>query len=351
MERKKKWVPTLLLAASLMLSACGAKPEANAPAPENGGKAETASAAAGDQSFVFKMGNAQKPEHPYNVVLTEFAKKVEERTNGKVKFELHPMSALGAEREMIEGMQLGTIDSAMVSTGPLANFYPKIGVLDLPFLFSSREQVYKVLDGEIGKGLLKDLESNGLIGLAWAENGFRHITNSKAPIQKPEDLKGLKIRTMENQIHLDAFTAMGANPTPMAWTEALTAMQQGVVDGQENPLVIADTFKLYDLGQKYMTLTNHLYSPAVILFSKTVWDKLPQEYQAIIQEEAKIAGDKERQLIVEADQKAIGELKKHGVEIIENIDAKPFRDAIKPVYEKYQDQFGKDLVDSILNTK
>jgi tripartite ATP-independent transporter DctP family solute receptor len=207
------------------------------------------------------------------------------------------------------------------------------------------------MDGEIGQDLLNGLEDTGIVGLAWAENGFRHMTNSKKPITSPSDLAGMKIRTMENPIHLEVFKAMGANPTPMAWTEALTSMQQGVVDGQENPLVIADTFKLYDMGQKHMTLTGHLYSPALILFSKSVWDTLPEEYQVIIREEAKLAGDKERQLIVEADTKAMGVLKENGVQIIEEVDVQPFRDAIKPVYEKYEAQFGKDLIDGILNTK
>ncbi|WP_134702772.1 TRAP transporter substrate-binding protein [Ammoniphilus sp. YIM 78166] len=349
MERnnKRKWFTGLALAATMMLTACGG----NSVAPEAGGTAAPAPAAATGEQFTFKMGNAQKPEHPYNIVLEEFAKKVEERTNGSVKFELYPMSALGAEREMIEGMQLGTIDSAMVSTGPLGSFSPSMGVLDLPFLFTSREQVYNVLDGEIGQGLLSELEKSNLVGLAWAENGFRHITNSKRPVQSPADLNGLKLRTMENEIHLEAFKQMGANPTPMAWTEALTGMQQGVVDGQENPLVIADTFKLYEMNQKYMTLTGHLYSPALIVFSKSSWDKLPAEFQAIVQEEAKVAADKERQLIVEADEKALVELKNNGVEIIENIDILPFQEAIKPVYEKYEERFGKELIDSILNTK
>jgi tripartite ATP-independent transporter DctP family solute receptor len=341
MERRTKGLFTMFLGLSLLLTACGGEEN---PASSAEQKVE-------GKTYTFQLGNAQKEEHPYNVVLTEMAQNVEEKTDGKVKFEIHGMSALGAERELVEALQVGTVDAAMVSTGPIANFYPQMGVVDLPFLFSSREQVYKVLDGEIGQDLLNGLEDTGIVGLAWAENGFRHMTNSKKPITSPSDLAGLKIRTMENPIHLEAFKAMGANPTPMAWTEALTSMQQGVVDGQENPLVIADTFKLYDMGQKHMTLTGHLYSPALILFSKSVWDTLPAEYQVIIREEAKLAGDKERQLIVEADTKAMGVLKENGVEIIEEVDVQPFRDAIKPVYEKYEAQFGKDLIDGILNTK
>jgi tripartite ATP-independent transporter DctP family solute receptor len=221
----------------------------------------------------------------------------------------------------------------------------------MPFLFESREHAYKVLDGEVGQELLKGMENVGIVGLAWGENGFRHITNAKHPVNKPEDLKGLKIRTQENPIHLDAFNALGAKPTPMAWTEGLTALQQGVVDAQENPIVVADTYKLYEANQKYMTLTGHLYSPAVIMFSKSVWDTLPAEYQDILKEESKKAGDQIRDLITKSDEESLKVLKEQGMEIVEEVDVAPFREAIQPVYEKYESEFGKEKLDAILNTK
>ncbi|MCF6094838.1 TRAP transporter substrate-binding protein [Microaerobacter geothermalis] len=353
---RKKWLFILtmvMLISVLVLSACGGNQSNNtAPTTDGGDKPKEEVKPTDDgKTYLFKAGHSLTEDHPYQLALVQFAKAVEDRTNGKVKFEIYPLSQLGAERELTEALTLGTADMSISSTGPISNFYPQMGVVDLPFLFESREQAYKVLDGEVGQELLKGLESVGIVGLAWAENGFRHITNSKRPIQTPADLKDLKIRTMENPVHMAAFEALGAKPTPMAWTEALTALQQGVVDAQENPAIVADKYKLYEANQKFMTLTGHVYSPAIMMFSKAVFDTLPNEYQQIIREEAKKAGDYERELIAKMEQDSLNVLKEKGVQIIENVDKKPFRDAIKPVYEKYGKQFGEDLIDKIINTK
>lgn len=341
--RKFYWmVPFLLIA--LVLAGCGGttKSSNESESASEGSKEE-------GKSFTFKAGHSQTEEHPYHLALLDLAENVKKRTDGKVTIEIFPQNQLGAERELTEGLTLGTADMSISSTAPIANFSPQLGIVDLPFLFESREHAYKVLDGKVGQDLLAGLEEAGLIGLAWAENGFRHITNSKHEITKPEDLKGMKIRTQENQIHLDAFEELGAQPTPMAWNEALTALQQGVVDAQENPLIIADTYKLHEVSQKYMTLTGHIYSPAIVLFSKTVWDTVPSEYQEILKEEAKIAGEKVRELSTKADKDSLQVVKDNGVKVIEDVDVKPFRDAMKPVYEKYESKFGKENIDAILN--
>ncbi|MBT2687200.1 TRAP transporter substrate-binding protein [Bacillus sp. ISL-47] len=344
MKKRFLWlVPMLVL--SLILSACGGGGSSSTGSEADSGEKDS------DKTFSLKAGHSLTEDHPYHIGLLELAKNVEERTDGKVKIEVFPLSQLGAERELTEALTLGTADMSVSSTAPIANFYPEIGIVDMPFLFESREHAYKVLDGEIGQELLKGMENVGIVGLAWGENGFRHITNAKQPINKPEDLKGLKIRTQENPIHLDAFNALGAKPTPMAWTEALTALQQGVVDAQENPIVVADTYKLYEANQKHMTLTGHLYSPAVIMFSKSVWDTLPAEYQDILKEESKKAGDQIRDLITKSDEESLKVLKEQGMEIVEEVDVTPFREAIQPVYEKYESQFGKEKLDAILNTK
>lgn len=348
MVKAKFMLVIVLLLTGLLLSACGSSSNNASTNNNTDTDKETNSE---NQKFTLKAGHSLTEDHPYHVALLQFAEKVEERTEGNVKIEVYPLSQLGAERELTEALTLGTADMSISSTAPIANFYPEIGIVDMPFLFSSREHAYKVLDGDVGQDLLKGMENVGLVGLAWGENGFRHITNSKRDIMKPEDLEGLKLRTQENQIHLDAFEALGAKPTPMAWNEALTALQQGVVDGQENPLIVAEVYKLYEANQTHMTLTGHLYSPAVFLMSKFTWDKLPKEYQAIISEEAKKAGDFQRELIAKEDAEALGVLKEKGVNIIENVDVQPFRDAIKSVYEKYEDQFGKDKIEKILNTK
>lgn len=341
--KKLSWM-VLFLVFALVLAACGGKESSNEgeSSASDGAKDE-------GKTYTFKAGHSQTEEHPYHLALLDLAKNVKERTDGKVTIEIFPLNQLGAERELTEALTLGTADMSISSTAPIANFYPQIGIVDLPFLFESREHAYSVLDGQVGQDLLTGMEEVGLVGLAWAENGFRHITNSKHPITKPEDLKGLKIRTQENQIHLDAFNALGAQPTPMAWNEALTALQQGVVDAQENPLIIADTYKLYDANQQYMTLTGHIYSPAVVMFSKSVFDTLPAEYQDILKEEAKTAGDKVRELSTKADTESLQVVKDAGMEVIEDVDVQPFRDAIQSVFEKYEEDFGKENIEAILN--
>jgi TRAP-type transport system periplasmic protein len=340
--RKFYWmVPFIMIA--LFLTACGGTDSSNEEESSSEGSTEEG------QTFTFKAGHSQTEEHPYHLALLDLAKNVNERTNGNVTIEIFPLNQLGAERELTEALTFGTADMSISSTAPIANFYPQLGIVDLPFLFESREHAYKVLDGQIGQDLLTGLEDTGLVGLAWAENGFRHITNGKHEITKPEDLQGLKIRTQENQIHLDAFEALGAQPTPMAWNEALTALQQGVVDAQENPLIIADTYKLYDANQTYMTLTGHIYSPAIIMFSKSIWDTVPSEYQEVLKEEAKIAGDKIRELSTQADENSLQVVKDNGVQVVESVDVTPFREAIQSVYAKYEAEFGKENIDAILN--
>ena len=347
---RKKWgfVMSSLLTAALLLTACGGGGQ---QAAEPSGDTGQSGGAGDGQSYVFKVGHSLTEDHPYHVAMLDMAKKVEERTSGNVKLEVYPLSQLGAERELTEGLTLGTIDMVITSTAPVTNFYPKLGVLDLPFLFESREHAYKVLDGEIGQSILKDIESANIVGLAWAENGFRHVTNGSKVVKTPADLAGMKLRTQENQIHLAAFEALGAKPTPMAWTEALTALQQGVVDGQENPAIVANTYKLYESNQTQMSLTGHVYSAAMILFSKPVWDTLPADVQTVLAEEAKAAGKLERELMIKMEEESLSVLKENGVTITEDVDKQAFRDAMKPVYEKFADQIDQDLLNQIMNTK
>lgn len=354
---RKKWSFVLsgIMSVSLLLAACGGGggQQAAQPSGQGGGQpaAQTGAPSSDGQSYVFKAGHSLTEDHPYHLALKKMAEDVDKRSNGKVKIEVYPLSQLGAERELTEALTFGTADMSITSTAPVTNFYAKLGVLDLPFLFESREQAYKVLDGKVGEEMLKNLESANLVGLAWAENGFRHITNGTKDIKKPEDVSGMKIRTQENPIHLAAFETLGAKPTPMAWTEALTALQQGVVDAQENPAIVAQTYKLYDSKQTHMSLTGHVYSAAMILFSKPVWDKLPADVQQLIAEEAKKAGQYERELMIKMEEEAIANLKAKGVVVTEDVDKKAFREAMKPVYDKFSDQFGKELVDEIVNTK
>lgn len=332
--KKKFGLLSVILAGALVLSACGDS--------GNGASSDP------DKVYTLQAGHSLPVDHPYHIAFLEMAKNVEERTDGKVIIEVFANSEIGAERELTEGMELGTVDLVVSSTAPVTNFVPELGVLDVPFIFQDRESAVEVLEGDIGDKLFAKMEENGIVGLSWGENGYRHITNGVRPINSPADLKGLKIRTQENEIHIAAFEALGAQPTPMAWTEAITALQQGVVDAQENPAIVADQFSLYEANQKYMTLTGHVYSVAVYMMSKQTYDELPEELRDIVVEEGQKAGAIERDMLVEMEKESINTLKENGVEIIEDVDLSPFQEAVKPVYEEIEYQ---DLLNQILDAQ
>lgn len=300
--------------------------------------------------FDLVEAHTSPPDHPYTLGMVRYADLVKERTNGRVAIQIHHSRQLGDERQVVEGLQLGTIHLTVTSTGPLGGFVPEMNVVDLPFLFRDGDHAYKVLDGEIGRGLLNKFDAVGIKGLAFWENGFRHITTSKKPVREPTDMKGLKIRVMENKVHQAAFRQLGSDATPMAWGEVFTSLQQGLLDAQENPIPIIYTFKLNEV-QKYVSLTGHVYSPAPLLMSKKTWDRMPPEIQKVMFDTAVEVARYQRGLIREQEQKQIGELRAKGMTIIEQPDRAAFREAMKPVFEQFQGQFGKDLVQRIVSTK
>jgi tripartite ATP-independent transporter DctP family solute receptor len=284
----------------------------------------------------------------YGVAIDTFAREVEARTGGRYRIQTFYAGALGAERESVEGVQLGTLDLTLTSTGPLPNFVPEVAILDIPFLFRDYAHARAVLDGPIGQDMLQKFPAKGLVALAWAENGFRHMTNSKRPVNVPDDLKGLKMRTMENPIHIQAYKQFGILPTPMAFTEVFTALQQGTVDGQENPLSVITSAKL-DQVQKNLSLTGHVYSPAVILMNKAQWDKLaPAERQAFL-DSAREAVKANRARIDDDERKAIADLRSKGMSVVENVDKAKFQAALTPVYADFAKRFGQDSIDRIKN--
>jgi tripartite ATP-independent transporter DctP family solute receptor len=263
----------------------------------------------------------------------KFKELLEARTNGRVTVEVFPNSQLGNERDMIEGLQIGTLEMTMVSTAPLAGFTSDFLVFDLPFIFADTETARGCVDSEIGLNMLKNLEGQGVIGLLYFENGFRNVTNSKQPIQAPRDLAGMKIRTMENPIHMDSFRAMGADPTPMAFGELFQALQQRTIDAQENPLAIVDTSKFYEV-QKYLSITQHFYAPTPVLISKKYFESLPADIQQALKDCLKESQAYERQLLDDMNSKLLTELKTRGMEINE-VNKQPFIDAVQSVYAKY----------------
>jgi tripartite ATP-independent transporter DctP family solute receptor len=284
------------------------------------------------------------------VAIDTFAKEVEKRTGGRYKIQPFYSGALGAEREATEAVQLGTQELTFTSTGPIPNFVPEVKILDVPFLFRDYGHARAVLDGPIGQDLLQKFDARGIKALAWGENGFRHMTNSKRPVNGPEDLKGLKMRTMENPVHVQAYKGFGIIPTPMAFSEVFTALQQGTVDGQENPLSVITSAK-FDQVQKYLTLTGHVYSPCVFLMNKESFDKLSAADKTAFLEAAK-EGVKANRLRVDSDEKmAVADLRAKGMTVADQVDKTRYQAALTPVYADFEKQFGKANLDRIRNYK
>lgn len=284
------------------------------------------------------------------VAIDVFAKEVEQRTGGRYKIQTFYNGALGGERESIEAVQLGTQALAFSSTGPVPNFVPETKIFDVPFLFRDKAHARAVLDGPIGQDMLTKFDSKGFKALAWAENGFRHMTNSKRDVKAPEDLKGLKMRTMENPVHIAAYKGFGIITTPMAFPEVFTALQQGTVDGQENPLSVIISAK-FDQVQKHLTLTGHVYSPCIFLMNKAEFDKLSAADKTAFLEAAKAGAKANRARVDEDDAKGVADLRAKGMTVIDNIDKAKFVAALAPVETQFEKQFGKDNLDKIRNYK
>jgi len=295
-----------------------------------------------------KMNIALAQNSHYGVAIDTFAREVEKRTNGRYKVQTFYSGALGAERESVEGVQLGTLDLTLTSTGPLPNFVPEIAILDIPFLFRDYAHARAVLDGPIGQELLTKFPPKGMVGLAWGENGFRHMTNSKRPVNLPDDLKGLKMRTMENPIHIEAYRQFGILPTPMAFTEVFTALQQGTVDGQENPLSVITAAKL-DQVQKYLSLTGHVYSPAVFLMNKAQWDKLSEADKQAFLDAAREGVKANRARVDDDERRAVADLRAKGMLVVDNVDRGRFQIVLAPVYVDFGKRFGQANIDRIKN--
>ena len=294
---------------------------------------------------VLKLGHIAEPVHPYGQGADKFAELVKQKSNGEIEVRVFPSSQLGGQKDLIEGLIYGTVDMALTGTAVLGQFQPQISIFDLPFLFQDREHAYKSLD-TVGMELGKPLEAKGIKLLGYMENGIRHLTNNVRPVKSPEDMKDLKIRVMTNKIYIEMMKAMGASPTPIAFAELYSAMQQGTVDGQENPSAHIWTKRFFEV-QKYASLTAHAYAPEPMLISMVSWGKLSPEQQKIVQEAAKEAVDWQRKISEDKDSEFWDKIKGTGkMEVIE-VDRVPFEKATLPVYEKFADVVGQDNIDKI----
>jgi tripartite ATP-independent transporter DctP family solute receptor len=297
-----------------------------------------------------RIGYALAPASHYGAGATAMGDELAKRTNGRFKLVHYPSSQLGGEREMIESVQLGTLDLALTSSGPVPGFVPETGIVDIPFLFRDSRHARDVLDGPIGQELLARFPAKNLIGLAWGEQGFRHLTNSRRNVANPEDMKGLKLRTMENPVHILAFKTLGAAPTPMAWPEVITSLQQGAIDGQENPISVITSAKLYQV-QKYLTLTRHVYSPAVFMVSPKIYNALSEADKKAFVESARAGAAAMRRFVDDLEQKGVEDLKAQGMQVVTRIDTAKFQTNLAPAYAEYAKKYGQANIDRIRNYK
>lgn len=299
-----------------------------------------------------KLGYALAPTSHYGVAADRWQEYVETESDGRYAFRHFPSSGLGGEREVIEGVQLGTVEATIVSSGTLSNFVPEAGVFDIPFLFRDLGHARRVLDGPVGQEILAKFDDVGLVAVAWGEQGFRHITNNRNAIETPADIAGLKLRTMENPTHITAFETLGAAPTPMAWPEVIGALEQGTIDGQENPLTVITSAKLSEV-QTYLTLSGHVYSPTVFLVSRPLWDGLSQEDQEMFRMGAVEAVTAMRAFVDGVETSGVEQLKSEGMTVgeLSTEQKAAFQGALEAAYEQYYGIYGKDLVERIIATE
>lgn len=293
----------------------------------------------------FKVAFVQNIDHPHGIGAKKFGELLEQKSGGKMKAKAFGGGSLGGDAQVISSLQGGVVEMTLVSPGLLTGLIKEFSVFDLPFMFTSYREVDAVMDGSVGTRLLGMLNDKGLIGLGYWDHGFRNLTTAKRPINKMEDISGLKVRVIQIPIFIDTFSALGANPVPLPFPELYTALETGTVDGQENPFASIETSKFFEV-QKYAATTGHVYNPLVAIFSKKIWDKLTEDERRIVQEAATEAGLYERKVSREANEKSMQTLRGEGMQItelsVEEIDR--MRQKVKPVTDKYTQSIGPDLV-------
>ena len=295
-----------------------------------------------------KLGVVTKPGSAQNIVAEKFKNLIEQRSNHKFEIKIYHSASLGNETEILQQVQMNTIQMAIVTGGPFDTFDPITRVINYPFLFKDNVQADKILDGPLGSQILKSLETSGFKGLSFSENGFRNLTNSKHPVKTPDDLKGLKIRVMASAIHKAIWKALGANPTPMPWP-IYTELEQKVIDGQENPLWVMEVYKFYEI-QKYLTLTRHVYSYHIDVASLKWWKTLDKKDQEMIQKAMVEAAVFQRADNRSKDAGRLKLLKEKGMQIIEHPDVAAFRAKVVDLKDMdlYKDPRVQDMLLKIM---
>jgi len=314
-----------------------------------GAGATLSASAAGDfKNRNIRLSTGFIQDHPVGAGFNAFNQCLQDQSGGKMKITVYWVSSLGDDVQATQALRSGTQEAVLTSTSPLVGLVPALGVFDLPFLFSNYAEADAILDGEFGRFIDDKLEKVGVINLAWWENGFRNLSNSKHPVHKWEDFGDLKLRVMQNNIFLDMFRTLGANATPMAFGEVFPALETKAIDGQENPFVTIDSSKFFEV-QKYISVTNHAYTPFLMLFSKPIWDGYTSDEKAALRECAARGRDVERKVIRKQDGESLERIKKAGLEVnnISPQELARMREQVKSVYEKHRDAIGVDVVERV----
>ncbi len=292
-----------------------------------------------------RLGHVLAESHSWHQAALGFAEQVAAETDGRVEVRVFPSGQLGTETEVIEGLQFGSVQAAIIGSGSFQSIEPKLGIIEMPYAWSSREVAFEALDGEFGDQLAALLAEKGIVNLAWWENGYRNITNNRGPIETPEDLAGLKIRVTPDPIRLATFQSFGAEPAPLAFGELYSALQQGVFDAQENPVSIILGSSFYEV-QDYLSLSEHVWGAASLVISQSVWDQISAEDQPIVKAAAEAWRDKQREMVGSANAEVIAELEEKGMEVNE-VDKAAFIEAAQPIWDAQAETFGPELMSAI----
>jgi tripartite ATP-independent transporter DctP family solute receptor len=301
--------------------------------------------------FNLKLGHAVNTSDGQHAAAVKMAELVKQRTNGDVEITIYPANQLGNDAAMINGARGGTIDIVSSGASNYNGIVANTAAMELPFVFRSAQHAYTVLDGPVGTGVLNELAPHGLKGLAYWENGWRAFTNNKRPVKIPDDLKGLKIRSTPNPYHIQAFKLLGMNPSPMAIAELYTALEVGTFDAQEHPINVTWSSKFYEV-QKHLTVSNHVYSPLILAMNKAKFDSLPANVQQIVADAAREAAKYQRDLNAQNAGKVVAELKKAGMQVVENVDMAPFQKIVsESIAKTFAEKNGAALLQAIEATK
>lgn len=294
----------------------------------------------------FKFGHSGSLEHQYHVGATEFKKLVEEKSGGEIKVNIFPQAQLGGERDLAEGVRMGTIEMCSSAASNIGGLIPELQLFGIPFLFETNEQVYAIVDGAVGDDIAAIMADKGFVNLAVWEVGFRNMTNNVRPIKVPEDVKGLKIRVQESKIWVEFMNRLNAVATPIPFGELYSALQQRVVDGEENPVATIFSMKYYEV-QKYVSLTGHTYEPAMVMANPKWFNGLTPDQQKILKDSAREAAVNQRKILAELDKERLEFIKKSGVQVEENPDKAAFAKATEGLYKVLEDAVPETLVKKI----